>query len=164
MTVMKKIMILNMGLVFSIFLWGCAPKEMVRTDLKSLLENPEAYEDKMVVVTTDIKSLIENPMPYVHRLVEVSGFVEYGRKGFEWYFILKDEDGRGITCYERTYRNSPWIRADMAVRAAERENKKMIAAGILEKSKRIELDWIEWNGEYIDTDYKPETGLGWFRW
>ena len=162
--VVKKLLIFIAGFILSDLFMGCAPSEIVRTDLKTFLENPEEYHDKRVVITTDIKSIIENPTPYVGKLIELSGFVEYGRKGFDWYFVLKDEEGRRITCYEREYRNYPWRRADMVVRRAERENKKIVTVGILEKSKEIELDWIEYNGEFIDTDYKPDAGLNLFRW
>ena len=38
---------------------SCAP--MVKTDLKSLQENPEAYKGKKVIVIADIKSVVETP-------------------------------------------------------------------------------------------------------
>ena len=162
--VVKKLLLFIPGFILSSLFMGCAPSEIVKTDLKTFLENPQEFRDKRVVITTAIKSLTENPAPYSGRLIELSGFVEYGRKGFDWYFVLKDEEGRHVTCYEREYRNYPWIRADMVVREAERKNKKIVAVGILEKSKTIELDWIEYNGQFIDTDYKPYIGLDLLRW
>ncbi|MFH0814025.1 MAG: hypothetical protein V2A69_14490 [Pseudomonadota bacterium] len=145
----------TMGLVFSLSLLGCAP--VVKTDLKSFKENPEAYQGKEVIITTDVKSVVEDPESYLGRKIELKGFVKYnGFRGFShWNFFLKDEEGRSLRCYEREYRIEAWIWPTTILRRAERENEQLTVVGKLQKGKEIELDWVEYKGQTIDTDYKP---------
>jgi len=141
---------------------------VAKTDLKSLSEDPEKYQGKEVIIRTDIKSLVENPTPYRGRKIELMGYVERPFRGFDWDFILKDEQGRAITCYEREYRISAWIMPTMAVRRAHENNDQITVVGKLEGGQRIELDWIEYNAQIMDTDYKPpeirRKGYGIFRY
>ena len=155
-TRVKTFLICFLGLALSISFLSCAPLPVVKTDLKSLSEDPEKYQGKEVIITTDLKSLVENPAPYLGRKIELRGYVEYGLRRFgDWTFVLKDEEGRAITCYEREYRIRAWIIPTMAVRRAERNDEKITVVGMLQGDPRIELDWIEYDGEIIDTDYKP---------
>ena len=151
----KKFFVLIIGLVFSLSLFSCAP--LVKTDLKSLKDNPEKYQGKRVVVTTDLKSVVEKPEDYLGKKIELTGYVKY--KGFRnftyWNFILKDEEVRSLRCYEREYRIRSWIMPVMALRRAERENEQITAVGKLEKGLEIELDWIKYKGQRFNTDYKP---------
>jgi len=53
--------------IFLILLWplvffGCAP--VVKTDLKSLLADPEKYKGSEVIVTSDIKSVLQDKTAY----------------------------------------------------------------------------------------------------
>jgi hypothetical protein len=43
----------------------------------------------------------------------------------------------------------------MAVRRAERNNEQITVVGKLQMGLEIELDWIEYEGQIIDTDFKP---------
>ena len=72
---MKIVFLWMTCLILSLGLFCCAP--MVKTDLKSLNENPQDYEGKMVVVTADLRSVVEKPKDYLGRKVELTGFVEY---------------------------------------------------------------------------------------
>ena len=135
----------------------CTTKEIVRLDLTSFNENPEAYADKRVIITTDIASLINNPTPYFYKDIEISGFINKALIGLDWGFYLEDEAGLSVRCYERTYRHSPWLRADMAVKRAWRNKENITIVGVFGKLHDIELDWIEHEGVHIDTDLKPQT-------
>ena len=152
---MKEILIWIFGLVLSLILNSCAP--MIKTDLQSLKDNPEKYQGKIVIITTDIKSVFEAPEAYLGKKIELKGYVEY--KGFRefrnWNFILKDKEGRSIRCYEREYRVEAWIIPVMAIRKAARNNEQLTVVGKLQKGLKIELDWIEYEGLIIDTEFKP---------
>jgi hypothetical protein len=135
---------------------NCGPaREIVKLDLTSFNENPEAYAGKRVIITTDIASLLNNPTPYYHKDIEISGFINKTLFGLDWGFYLEDETGLSIKCYERNYRHYPWRRADMAVKRARRNKENITIVGVFGKLHDIELDWIEVGGETIDTDYKP---------
>ena len=154
---MKKFLISIIGMVLSLILFSCAP--MVKTDLKSLNENPEKYKGKWVIVTTDLKSVVDDPKAYRGKNIELTGYVKLDSFGFEgingWSFILKDVEGKSVRCYEWEYRVSGWIMPEMALRRAEKENEPVIVVGKLEGGLKIELDWIEYKGQHYDTDYKP---------
>jgi len=155
---MKTFLICFLGLALSINFLSCAPLPVVKTDLKSLSEDPEKYQGKKVIITTDLKNLVENPTPYLGRKIELLGYVEYGFKRIgDWTFVLKDEEGRAIACYEREYRRGAWIIPTMAIRQADRNDEQITVVGILQRDQRIELDWIEYHGKIIDTDHKPPS-------
>jgi len=152
---MGKFLLAILAIAFSLSMLGCAP--VVKTDLESLNQNPEKFEGKEVIVATDLASLVESPSRYLGKRVEVQGYVEY--KGFwaasYWNFILKDEAGNFTKCFERHYRVDAWMRPVAAVRRAEREKQLLTVVGQVETGPKIELDWIEYEGETIDTDLKP---------
>ena len=152
---MKRLILGLTGLVFLMNLFSCAGQEIVKVDLTSFNENPQLYEDKRVILKTDITTLVNDPTPYISKDIEISGFVKKGTIGLDWGFYLEDEAGESVKCYESKYRHYPWIRADMAVRKARAVNERMTIVGIFRKNFGIELDWIEYGGEVIDTDYKP---------
>lgn len=160
---MRKCLIFVLGILLFLNLVSCAP--VVKTDLKSLNNNPEAFKGKRVIVMTDIKSIIESPAAYLGKKIELSGYVKLDRfwRINDWSFILKDEAGRQVSCYEQEYRISGWIMPEMALRQAEQKHEKVTVVGKFEKSKKIELDWIEYKGQHFDTDYKPpEIGAPFF--
>ena len=119
---MKKALLWIICLGFSSGLFACTP--LVKTDLKSLSENPAHYEGKRVVVTTDLRSIAEKPEDYFGRRVEVTGYVKINgfRRLGDWAFTLEDKEGRSVRCYEWKYRVESWIMPSMALRRAEREN------------------------------------------
>ena len=68
-----------------------------------------------------------------------------------------DREGNSIRCYEREYRVEAWIIPIMAVKEAEKRKEMIIAVGKLKRKDLLELHWIEYKGEIIDTDYKPPS-------
>jgi len=144
-----------MGVALFLNLISCAP--IVKTDLKSLQENPEAYKGKKVIVITDIKSVVEAPEAFLDKKIELMGYVTLDgfRKTNDWSFILKDEKDRQVRCYEREYRITSWIMPEMALRQANQGKEKVTVVGKFEKNGKIELDWIEYKGQHFNTDYKP---------
>ena len=152
---MKSLFIRVSAIVLPLSLFCCAP--LVKTDLKSLNENPEEYHGKRVVVTTDLRSIVEKPEDYLGKKIELTGYVKYnGFRDFShWNFLLKDEEGRSVRCYEREYRLDAWIWPVVALRRAEKKNEQLTIVGKLHKGLEIELDWIEYEGVKINTDHKP---------
>ena len=123
---MKRLVSGLVDLAVLMTLISCAGREIVKLDLTSFNENPQLYQDKRVIFKTDIKTLTNAPKPYFSKDIEISGFVHKRFPGFDWGFYLEDEEGMRVKCYERKYRHSPWIRADMAVRKARNLKKRMI--------------------------------------
>lgn len=154
---MKRFLLLTACLVLSISLIACTP--LVKTDLKSLNANPDEYKGKRVVLTTDLRSLAEKPEDYLGKDVEVTGYVRPNRlrRYGDWAFVLEDEEGRSVRCYEREYRVDSWIMPTMAVKRAAREKEQLTVVGRVEKDLEIELDWIEYKEYHYDTDYKPPS-------
>jgi len=132
---------------------------VVETSLNSYLQNPKAYKGKKVIIVASIKDVLKNPSPLIGKKIKVKGFVKYiGFRGYPyWNFILMDKEGNSIRCYEKEYRVQAWIVPIMAVKEAEKKNEIIIAVGKLKKKGLLELDWIEYRGEVIDTDYKPPS-------
>ncbi len=132
---------------------------MVETSLNNYLQNPEAYKEKKVIIVASIKDVCKNSDPLIGKEIKLEGFVKY--IGFRcypyWNFILMDKEGNSIKCYEREYRVEAWIIPIMALKEAEKRKEMIIAVGKLEKKGLLELDWIEYRGEIIDTDYKPPS-------
>jgi len=155
---MKKLLLLTACLALSLAVCACAP--FVKTDLKSFNANPEEYKGKRVVLTTDLRSLAEKPEDYLGKDIEVTGYVRLNglRRLGDWAFVLEDEKGRSVRCYEREYRVDSWIMPSMAIRRAAREHEQVTVVGRVERDREIELDWIEYQGQHYDTDYKPPAG------
>jgi len=156
---MTKVLVWAACLVLCLSLFACMP--LVKTDLKSLKENPDEYKGKRVVVTTDLKSVVEEPEDYFGKNIEVTGYVNLNglRRSGDWGFILRDEEGRSVRCYEWKYRVESWIMPSMALRRAEKENGQVTVVGKLEKDLEIELDWVEYKDQHYDTDYIPYTAF-----
>jgi hypothetical protein len=135
--------------------YACTP--LVKTDLKSLNEDPGRYKGKRVVVTADLRSIVEAPEDYIGKHVEVTGYVANNRlrRSGDWAFILEDGEGSSLKCYEWRYRIDSWILPSMAIRRAAREKGQVTVVGKLEKDLEIELDWIEYEDQHYDTDYLP---------
>jgi hypothetical protein len=154
---MKKVLVSVACLGLAFGLYACSP--LVKTDLKSLNENPGQYKGKRVVVTTDLRNILETPEDYFGKKVEVTGYVTTNRlrRSGDWSFILEDEEGRSVTCYEWKYRIDSWLMPSMAIKRAARENGQVTVVGKLEKDLEIELDWIEYEDQHYDTDYLPYT-------
>lgn len=152
----KNLIMLFVSAVFLISFIGCMPKEIVKVDLNSFNENPEIYENKRVVFKTDIKTLINDPTLYHFKDVEITGYVKREiHSRAPWKFKLVDDEGVSVKCYEMRYTNYPWHQADFAVKRARHSNESMTVVGTFRKNATIELDWIEYDGQTIDTDYKP---------
>jgi len=137
------------------FLLGCTP--IVETDINSFMQNPRKYEGKKVVIVTTIKDIQKRPDLFIGKEVKIKGFVRYlGFRGFPyWNFIIKDKEGNSIRCYEREYRIEAWIVPVTALRDAQKNKDILVAVGRLKRKDLLELDWIEYKGQMIDTDFKP---------
>ena len=134
---MKRLLLLTACLFLSISLITCTAP-LVKTDLKSLNETPAHYEGKRVVDTTDLKSLAEEPEDYLDKDIEVTGYVRPNRlrRYGDWAFVLEDEEGRSVRCYEREYRVDSWIMPTMAIKRAAREKEQVTVVGRVEKTWR----------------------------
>jgi hypothetical protein len=146
---------LMIGLLVCTNFFGCSPH--VRIDPKEMSKDSEKLKGKNIILVTDIADLHENPISFVDKKIELKGYVEYRRtkKIYYWNFLLKDDNGRCIICYERHYRPRPWLRPVYAIMKAERVNDIITIVGRLKEDLKIELDWIEYDNETIDTDYVP---------
>ena len=85
---MVNYLVFLMSGVFFLNLISCAP--IVKTDLKSLQENPEAYKGKKLIITTDIKNVVETPDVFVDKKIEVSGYVildGFRKTDDDWSFV-----------------------------------------------------------------------------
>ena len=154
---MKRLLMGYIGICLTAYLVGCAPKEIVRTDLASIRANPEAFADKRVILKTDIMELIHNPTPYDSMEIEVSGIVSKYSTGIDWGFYLEDTSGARVECYEYEYRHSPWVMVDAVVNRARDSHENMTVAGFFKKGFGIELNWIEYQGQTYYTNYKPDV-------
>jgi hypothetical protein len=153
---MKKLMMVFIGIMAVLGLNCCGPKEIIKLDLASYEEDPEAYKDKRVIIATDIASLINDPTLFYYKDIQISGIINNRPIGLDWGFYLENEDGLSVKCYEKTYRHSPWSRADNAVKRARRNSAKITIVGVFSELHDIELDWIDIGGEIINTNYKPD--------
>ena len=70
---MRNYLVFLIGGAFFLNLISCAP--MVKTDLKSLQENPAAYKGRKLIITTDIKNIVETPEVFVDKKIELRGML-----------------------------------------------------------------------------------------
>lgn len=156
---MKKMIISLITTILFLIVAGCGP--VVRTHLKQFTDNPEEFQGKQVIVSANLNDILDNPEIFMDdRIrVEVPGYIKYnGFMGFShWNLILRDNEGSSIRCYEREYRVDSWNVPRALLLAAERKNERIIVVGRLQKTTEllIETDWIEYDGQIIDTDYLP---------
>ena len=153
---MRRILIAIMGVVSCLGLCSCLGP-VVKTDLQSFNANPEDFEGKEVIITADLGTVVEDPEAYLYKKIELKGYVEYKESwiGPYWNFTLIDEDGNSVTCYERWYRTDIWRWPLTAVRQARNKNEQLTVVGRFQKGRTLELDWIEYDGGIMDTDYLP---------
>ncbi len=138
---MKKLIgLLTGAFVLSLFLSACG--QIVKTNLRSLNENPERSKGKGVIVTTDIKSIVEKEEAYIGNKIELAGYIK--EKKFsdfkDWGFVLNDKSGTTITCYEFETRDVNFIVHEIALRQAKKGNVLVTVIGELRKGPRIELE------------------------
>jgi hypothetical protein len=74
---MRNYLTFMMGVTLFLNLISCA-HVVVKTDLKSLQENPEAYKGKKVIVIESIKSVVEAPEAFLDKKIEIMGYVTLG--------------------------------------------------------------------------------------
>jgi len=131
---------------------GCMQKELVRVDLDTYLKNQAQYKNKHVVITATLKDVTEHYDRYKHREIELSApLTYYGIGGFWTWYVLLEQDGKKLRCYEDHYRLLPDPSAvDLALTA--RAKKGIVTArGNLFKDG-IELNRLIYNGYDINTD------------
>ncbi|MEW6442645.1 MAG: hypothetical protein AB1640_17040 [bacterium] len=110
------------------------------------------------MLATDIKSLVQNPGAYEDRHVEVTGRVEYRVPAdrSQWGFFLKDEAGRFIRCVERNDRAGDWAWEERVAQQADLRNQELTVAGLFNGSE-IRLNRIWFRGLSFDTDYDTRS-------
>ena len=64
---MEKFLVLLLVIAFSLSASGCTPA--VKTDLNTLNQNPEQFQDKEVILVADLASVVETPDTYRGRKV-----------------------------------------------------------------------------------------------
>ncbi len=136
---------------------NCA--SVVEVNTKSFVQNPKKYIDKDIILITNIEEIQKRPRLMIGKKVKIKGYVDYiGFRNFPyWNFILKDKQGNLIKCYETRYRIDAWIIPVMALREAQKNKDIIIVVGKLKKKDLLELDWIEYKGQKIDTDELPTS-------
>ncbi|MEC9340878.1 MAG: hypothetical protein VX663_05310 [Pseudomonadota bacterium] len=105
-----------------------------------------------------LTDLAQRPQQYAGQYVVVSGRLEhnaYRSGGGRWGFDLLNEDGSGIRCFERAYRRDSPFPVRQLLRRAGHEAGAIEVAGWVDKSGRLELDWIEYAGMRVDTEFVP---------
>ncbi|MCX5901973.1 MAG: hypothetical protein NTV89_00555 [Proteobacteria bacterium] len=130
---------------------GCM-KELVRVDLDTYLKNPKQYKDKHVVITATLKDVTEHYDRYKGREIEVSAPIVYsGFRSFWTWYVLMEQDGKKLHCYEEHYRLLPApVAVDLALMA--RSQKGIVTARGDLLSDGIELNRLKYNGYDINTD------------
>ncbi len=116
---------------------GAGPAEPLRPELAELTRQPQRFADQYVVVSG---------------LLEPSA---YRSEGGRWGFDLLNQDGSGVRCYEREYRHNSPFPVRQLLRRAGHEAGPIEVAGWVDKNGRLELDWIEYAGTRVDTDFVP---------
>lgn len=111
------------------------------------------------IVVASIEEVQKYSTLLIGRKVKIKGHVTYsGFKNFSyWHLILKDNKGNYIRCYEETYRVEAWVIPVMAARDARKNKDLLTAVGKLKGKDLLELDWIEYKGQKIDTDILPSS-------
>jgi hypothetical protein len=135
---------------------GCASAP-VTVDYAEYREEPERYREADAIVRTDLPTLLASGETLEGRQVELSGAVDYrGHTGFfYWHFYLAGPGGERVRCYEREYRVDSWVYARNLARRADSDGGTLKAVGRYEPPLGIELDWIEYDDQHVDTDYMP---------
>jgi hypothetical protein len=131
---------------------GCMRKELVRVDLDTYLKNKVQYKNKHVVITASLKDVVEHHDRYIHREIEVSAPIVYhGYRSFWTWYVLMQQDGKQLRCYEEHYRLLPDPGAVDLALSARSHNGTVTARGEL-LSDGIELNRLKYDGYDINTD------------
>lgn len=132
---------------------GCAPTQLVMTDMNNYLKNQEEYDGKYVVFITELEELIEKPELFKDKMVQITGTITYvGDMGFPRWNIILEKNGKKILAYEDDYRTI--IRGDVLtiLRKAKHEKGEVVVRGKL-KSNGIELKQVVYKEYVLYTDY-----------
>ena len=148
----KIIALLVAALFLSVSLSACGTR--VRTDLKSLNENPEKYSGKKVIVTTDLKSVVDSPEAYVGKGVELTGYVSstHFEGSNEWSVILIDKKEKSVRCYIEGYKEIDLTYHEIALRKEVGKNRPVTVVGKFQKGLSIELEWFKTEGVVYTRD------------
>lgn len=143
-------------LVVAVLLAGCASAPVV-VGYDEYRTDPERYREADAIVRTDLATLLASGEALAGRKVELSGPVDYrGHAGFfYWHFYLTGPGEQRVRCYEREYRVDSWVFARNLVRRADSDAGTATVNGRYKGPFGIELDWIEYDGQRLDTDYRP---------
>lgn len=132
---------------------ACAP--LIKTDLDSYLRDQTDYKGKQVVITADLENILERYELYQGKEVEISAPVTYfGKWNFRTWYLMLEEDGKKIRCYENEYRVYPGIDALSLLKIAKSEGGEVTVRGKL-KPDGIELNRLFYKEYAVDTNSKP---------
>jgi hypothetical protein len=106
------------------------------------------------VKETDIKSVLDTPNAYMGKKIELAGYIkEKNLNGFkDWGFILRDKNGRSITCYEFGIGDIDLIEQEITLRQAKKRTELVTVVGKLGKGLKVELETFETGGQIYNTD------------
>ena len=166
--------------LFPLLAWlaltGCAGSTMVSD--AAWRADPEAFAEKRVLIETTLEALLAEPDRYLGQHVvfrAVPGNIGFRNPSLHWGFFASpagdqgkagapepgagdgkaDDERRHLLCYERTYRVSRWLVAEVVAERAQRAGEPLRISGRLVKDDRLELDWFDYRDWHVDTDYQP---------
>nr|ART38030.1 F98 [uncultured bacterium] len=144
------------ALGLTLLLTGCAVPPTV-VDFADYHAAPQRYAETDAIVRTDLTTLLANKDALKGRRVELVGQVDYrGHVGFSyWHFYLTDDQGHTLRCYEREYHVDSWAWARTLARKADAEHGTIVVSGRYRPPSGLELDWFDYLGHHVDTDYRP---------
>ncbi|MEI6126204.1 MAG: hypothetical protein WCQ99_06575 [Pseudomonadota bacterium] len=141
---------------------GCSPKEHVKVDLNSFLQNQEGYQNKDVIFTATLSDVIERYQLYRDKKIEVTAPVSYyGSRGYWTWYLMLGKDTLSLRCYTHYYRLTPDYLAIDLLGWARNEHGEVTVEGILRKDG-LELETIKYNGQQVRTNVR--TGFYPFFW
>ena len=131
---------------------GCMQKELVKVDLDTYLKNQAQYKNKHVLITATLKGVTEHYDRCKGREIELSAPIVYhGYRSFWTWYVLMEQDGKKLHCYEEHYRLWPDPSAVDLALSARSQGGIVTARGEL-LSDGIELNRLKYKDYDINTD------------
>lgn len=121
-------------------------------------DHPYASSGPDAPVEVSAAEIQADPVGYTHAYVVLEGHIDrhaYDPPG-RWGFLLTDEQGTGLRCYERNYRREGPFGVRILLRKVVAQAGTLRVAGRVTRDGELELDWVEYGGSRFDTDFAPE--------
>ena len=149
---MKKYYLL---LCLILFMSTCS-RTIIRVDMDTFLEHQAFLEGKSVLITTELKAVKEQYALLEGKNIELTAPVSYfgDRKFRTWYLIL-EEDGKTLRCYESKYRLYPERNALFLLMKALDEGGEITVRGKLYYDG-IELNYLIYKNYVVNTNYRTK--------